>query len=81
MPRYRFNVKGEGHTFPDSEGVWLADAVAAHRYAMQDVRDFARQSVYGVRDWGEWTIEVIDEAGNPVASVPIQEPTGLGTSH
>ena len=81
MPQYRFNVKGEGHTFPDHEGHWLSDVVAARQYAIEAIRDRARQSLYGVRDWGEWTIEVLDEAGDPVASVPIVEPVESATAH
>ena len=81
MPQYRFNVKGEGHTFPDPEGLWLSDVVAARQYAVGAVRDRVRRSLYGVRNWGEWTIEVLDETGDPVASIPILEPVGLGTMH
>ena len=81
MPQYRFNVKGEGHTFPDHEGHWLSDVVAARQYAIEAIRDRARQSLYGVRDWGEWTIEVLDEAGDPVASVPIVEPVEAAAPH
>ena len=81
MPHYRFNVKGEGHTFPDHEGRWLSDVAAAHQHAVENVRDRVRQSLYGVHDWEEWTIEVLDEAGDPVASVPIVKPVGSGTTH
>ena len=74
MPRYLFNVKSGGHTFPDHEGLSFPNAEAAQRHAAQHT--CALVKVYS-RDAFACEIEVLNEDGERVAIVPAGETISL----
>jgi hypothetical protein len=72
MPRYFFHLKSDGQTVEDDEGVELQDLSAARAEALAVVRDLLTpsQSDHPAR-WLGSTIEVADEAGQPLLQLPI----------
>jgi Domain of unknown function (DUF6894) len=75
MPRYYFNIASKAEIFPDSEGVELADDVAAHEYALHLI---SKIMLYDPeeRDWRGWRVDVVDGRQGLVVTVlyPRSEP-------
>ena len=77
MPRYFFNLRygrGPDKLAIDQEGNELTDVAAARDYALTAARDLiAHTRSYSVRDWFTCTFEVVDEAGQPMLTVPFSD--------
>ena len=71
MPRYFFHVIDEGKVYPDTEGVDLAGPEAARDYAQRDAKDLVEQHVVSPARVAQWRIDVVDEAGERIATVPL----------
>lgn len=72
MSRYFFHLHDDLDTI-DEEGAELADADAARAFAVQNARSAAAASVLsGCLDLEHW-IEVADEEGRTVLTVPFAE--------
>ena len=82
MPRYFFNVRhrpGPEGLAVDPEGEVLPDTDAVRERALFQARAMiARERHTFVRDWMDCSFEIMDEAGQPVATIPfsdtVQEP-------
>ena len=73
MPRFFFNIRnGSGFT-EDEEGRTLADAEEARREALKGARDLIADEAKQGRIDLAGSIDVTDEAGAPVLSVPFRD--------
>ncbi len=70
MPRYHFNFTNGERFMEDAEGIDLPDEVAVREEALGMARDLARESVDGIDAWLAWRIEITDENGRLVMTVP-----------
>ena len=70
MPRYYFHLTDGKHARFDLDGMDLQDDDAATTEANLEVSDM-RNDPDGQRDWAEWLIQVSDETGRTVISLPI----------
>jgi hypothetical protein len=70
MPRYFFHVRNHVHT-KDTVGTEVADLSAARREALSDIADI-RRTQFSMLDghWAGWSIEVCDEDGELLLTVP-----------
>jgi hypothetical protein len=76
MPRYFLNVRyrdGAEHLAVDEEGDELSDAGALREHVMETARDMLHQMPIRGINWHECIFEVMDEAGQPVMTVPFTE--------
>lgn len=72
MPRYFLNLRSET-SVDDAEGMFLEDAAAARREAIRSVRDILAAEVRHGRLPLAGAIEVTDEYGQPILTVPFAE--------
>ncbi len=73
MPRYYFNFTNGERFMEDAEGIDLPDEVAVREEALGVARDLSRESldgVDGVDAWFAWRIEITDENGRLVMTIP-----------
>ena len=70
MPRYYFNFTNGERFMEDAEGIDLPDEVAVREEALGVARDLSRESVDDVNAWFAWRIEVTDENGRLVMTIP-----------
>ncbi|MHB2208013.1 DUF6894 family protein [Methylobacterium sp. CM6257] len=77
MPRYFFNIRhrpGPAGLAVDPEGDELADVDAAREHALFEARIMiARDRLPLIRDWMDCSFEVMDEADQPVLTVPFSD--------
>ena len=72
MPRYYFDCLGDHELVADDHGADLPSLTAAREHALRIARSVMAA---GSRtdDWSRWTVDVADEAGEPVLVVPFPE--------
>ena len=71
MPRYYFHLTDGKHACSDADGLDLPDDEAALTEAKLEAWDLRNDP--GDRcDWAEWIIQVFDEKGRSVISLPIE---------
>ncbi len=73
LPRYYFHVRHRSRFFPDEEGEELPGEVAMRLHAIETARDLLRVPSTTIPDWLECTLEVSDEAGRTVLTLPFSE--------
>lgn len=77
MPRYFFNIRhrpGPGGLAVDPEGEECADLNAARENVLAQARVMiARERHTFIRDWMDCSFEIMDEAGQPVLTVPFSD--------
>ncbi len=70
MARFYFHVHDGTHAFLDDGGLDLPGAAAA----LAEARQTAWALMYGlqheVTDWSAWTVEVTDETGRSLSTLP-----------
>lgn len=71
MRRYFFNVVDDVKVYPDTEGIVLSGPDAARGYAEEDAKDLVDQRIVSPARVSQWRIEVMDESGERIASVPL----------
>ncbi len=72
MARFHFDyTNGEWYQL-DAAVADLPSVSAAHRHARALARDFVATHTQGAPDWYGWSVEVVDEAGRPVLSMPFR---------
>ena len=77
MPLFYFHLR-EGHArHDDQEGVTLPDAEAAFYQAFRSARDRFGEQLRDPRILGERQVEVEDEAGVPVWTIPLFDIAGV----
>ncbi len=69
MPHYNFQFTNGKHVCSDADGLDLPDDEAARKEAELSACDLWRDP--GEGNWKDWTIEVMDEKGRHVVSLPI----------
>ena len=77
MPRYFFSIRCDNGPLDlavDEEGDELPDVAAARRHARTLAQDLiARHRMSLIRDWFACTVEVTDEAGERVFTLPFAD--------
>ena len=77
MPRFFFNVRyrpGPAGLAVDPEGEEFADLNAARENALFQAREMiARDRHTFIRDWMDCSFEIMDEAGQPVLTIPFSD--------
>ena len=80
MPLYFFHFTNGAHAIPDLEGVELDSLATAREYAIEDARFVIDRHM--VQGWRRWRVDVTDEAGETLFSVPfadVRDDDGNGT--
>ncbi|MDQ4061442.1 MAG: hypothetical protein M3145_10135 [Pseudomonadota bacterium] len=70
MPHYYFDCTDGQRFVLDDEGIDLSDSDAAHALARALAKGLMEASRPSIRDWSGWAVDVTDEAGESVMSVP-----------
>ena len=73
MPTYNFNIRCHDRLFPDDEGEEAGSQEEARRRALETAHDLMKTSSSVILDWLACTVEVTDESGRTVLSVPFEE--------
>lgn len=71
MPRYYFDYKDDTRVVRDQVGREFSSDSAARQEALLTARDAVTGISLGLRRYGGWVLEVHDEAGRLVHTVPI----------
>lgn len=71
MPRYYFDFRDGARSVIDQAGREFRSDAAARQEALLTARDAVAGIRLGLRHYGGWMLEVRDEAGRTVYSVPI----------
>ncbi len=71
MPRYYFHFRDGTRSVVDHAGREFPNDAAARQEALLTARDAVTGIRLGLRHYGGWTLEVLDEAGRLVHSVSI----------
>ena len=74
MPHYYFDCTDGQRFVLDDEGIDLSDRDAARALARALAKGLMEASRPSIRDWSGWAVDVTDEAGEPVMSVPFLSP-------
>jgi hypothetical protein len=73
MPRYYLSVRYRDHLFQDEEGEDIPSAIEMKVRALETARDLIRTPSLAIPDWLDCTLEVTDETGTMVLSLPFPE--------
>ncbi len=79
MPRYTVCFTDSDRVLRD-EGVELADDAAARAFAAEAARELTDCLVHGI-DWDRWRVEVTDETGAFLFTIPFPGPAGRRTEY
>ena len=79
MPRYFFYAHSPNRHMPDKAGIVLDSSKAAYDAATQTILDMVNDPS-AVRDHTGWVIEIRDENGQMLLSVPFTEATQVSGS-
>lgn len=71
MPRYYFDFRDGARSVIDRAGREFPGDAAARQEALLTARDAVAGIRLGLRHYGGWVLEVRDEAGRMIYSVPI----------
>ena len=72
MSRYFFHARSPNRLMPDKAGLVLDSSKAAYDAATQTALDMVNGSS-AVRDLTDWVIEIRDEHGEMLLTVPVSE--------
>ena len=73
MPRYYLSVRYRDHLFQDEEGEDIPSAIEMKVRALETARDLIRTPFLAIPDWLDCTLEVTDETGTMVLSIPFPD--------
>jgi hypothetical protein len=73
MPTFNFNIRFRDRLFPDAEGEEAANEEEARQRALETAHDLMKTSSSVILDWLACTVEVTDESGQTVLTVPFEE--------
>jgi hypothetical protein len=79
MPHFFFHLHHGKSRLEDRSGVALPDAEAAWYQAYRSARDLITAEARIGRQWGGQTLEVVDERGGHVWTMPLSEIAELTT--
>jgi hypothetical protein len=55
----------------DEAGIEVSDLEAAHYQALKAIQELRQEGEADEVDWHGWHLEVVDEAGNVLLSIPL----------
>jgi hypothetical protein len=73
MPRYYLSVRYRDRLFRDEEGEDIPSGIEMRVRALETARDLIRTRFFAIPDWLDCTLEVTDETGTAVLSLPFPE--------
>ena len=73
MARYYLNVRYRDRLYRDEEGEEIPSAIEMKVRALETARDLIRTPHLPIPDWLDCTLEVTDESGTAVLSVPFPD--------
>ena len=73
MPRYYLSVRYRDRLFRDAEGEDIPSGIEIKVRALETARDLIGTPSLTISDWLDCTLEVTDESGAMVLSVPFPE--------
>ena len=73
MPHYFLSVRYRGRLFRDEEGEDIPSAIEMKVRALETARDLIRTPFLAIPDWLDCTLEVTDETGAMVLSLPFPD--------
>jgi hypothetical protein len=73
MPRYYLSVRYRDRLFRDEEGEDMPSGIEMKVRALETARDLIGTPFLAIPDWLDCTLEVTDESGTTVLSVPFPE--------
>ena len=73
MARYYLNVRYRDRLYRDEEGEEIPSAIEMKVRALETARDLIRTPSLTIPDWLDCTLEVADESGTAVLSVPFPD--------
>lgn len=73
MMLYRFNLLSDGSSLSDEEGIELPNLETACSRAMRIAREIIGEEAKGGRLPLRWSIEIADDAGTVVATMPFAD--------
>jgi hypothetical protein len=73
MPRYHLSVRHDGRLYRDEEGEEAPSDLEIANRARATARDLIRAPSYAIPDWLDCTLEVTDEAGRTILTLPFAE--------
>jgi uncharacterized protein DUF6894 len=73
MPHYFLSVRYRGRLFRDEEGEDIPSAIEMKVRALETARDLIRTPFLAIPDWLDCTLEVTDEIGATVLSLPFPD--------
>ncbi len=73
MPRYYLSVRYRDRLFRDEEGKDMPSVIEMKVRALETARDLIRTPFLAIPDWLDCTLEVTDETGTMVLSLPFPD--------
>jgi hypothetical protein len=73
MPRYYLSVRYRDRLFRDEEGEDMPSGIEMKVRALETARDLIGTPFLAIPDWLDCTLEVTDETGTMVLSLPFPE--------
>ena len=73
MPRYYLSVRYRDRLYRDEEGEEIPSAIEMKVRALETARDLISTPSLTIPDWLDCTLEVMDESGTAVLSVPFPD--------
>ena len=73
MPRFYLSVRYRDRLFRDEEGEDIPSAIEMKVRALEAARDLIRTPFLAIPDWFDCTLEVTDEIGATVLSLPLPD--------
>jgi len=73
VPRYYLSVRYNGRLYRDEEGEEAPSDLEIAIRARETARDLVKTPSYAIPDWLDCTLEVTDDAGRVVLSLPFAE--------
>jgi hypothetical protein len=81
MPRYVFHfVRGEARIIPDPDGIVISDSDMASLRGAKIVSEMREASPELFEEWGDWSVEIVDELGTVVQTFTLQDSAETPTS-
>jgi len=73
MPRYYLSVRYRDRLFQDEEGEDIPSAIEMKVRALETACDLIRTPFLAIPDWLDCTLEITDETGTAVLSLPFPD--------
>lgn len=78
--RYCFNLTNGEEVIHDEEGIQLSDIQAALAAAVEVIRELLAEDPSTVDEWKGWRLEIVDEAGQVIESLSLDDPYSKNAS-